>query len=118
MATLRKKQKYGRDNIDTSHTFFVSLDSPSHVGPVAVVDKVSADYRRAMPHKHSMRPPTPPLDSFFFDDFKLDGEGFNDVFEGLQTQPVTIDFAKDSVIEHRKVYALSVNKVLFLQFNV
>lgn len=98
MATSQKKWKYGCDNIDTLHTFLVSLDSPSHVGPVAVVNKVSANYRHAMPHKHSMRPPTPPLDSFFFDDFKLDSEGFNDIFEGLQTQPVTIDFAKDLVI--------------------
>jgi hypothetical protein len=51
-----------------------------------------------------------PLILFFFDNFKLNGEGFNDIFKGPQTQPVTIDFAKDLVIEHRKVYASSVSK--------
>jgi hypothetical protein len=121
MSTFRKKRKYGRDTGDTSHTFFVSLNTDSSFfgGPVAVVDKVSADYRRAMSQKHNIRPPTPPLESFFLDNFKLDDEGFYDDISGdLQTQPITIDFSKDAGIEHGKVCPSMVSRVPLLQFKV
>lgn len=115
MAPSRKRK---RDLNDKSHTFLVSLEPPqfSSVGPVAVIDKVSADYRRALPQKHTVRLPTPPLPPFF-DDF-----AFGDDEAGIGKATLgelciqTTDFAADAIKDHRKVHASSVSQVAFFEF--
>jgi hypothetical protein len=97
---------------DKSHTFLVPAElaqSSSLVEPLAVIDKVSADYRRTLPQKYSVREPTPPLQSFF-DDLALYDNGLgNEDIEDLSTMPTDIDHSKDSLAERRKLHAPSVS---------
>jgi hypothetical protein len=112
MATSRKRK---RNPKDTSRTFLVPQDvvHSFSVGPVAIVDKVSADYRRTLPQTHNIRPPTPPLD-FFFDDPQLGGEeGSYEILLDSSARPVTVDFTNDSITEHRKRYVSSVSQLTF-----
>jgi hypothetical protein len=111
----RKKQRL----IDTSHTFLV----PSHVvqssalssvNPVAVVDKISADYRRTLPQEHNMRRPTPPPESFF-EDFSWVDDQDSTVEPGTSMQSV-MDYTLDPIAERRKAYASSVSEVTLFQF--
>ena len=116
MAPHQKKQRLQ----DKSHTFLVPSDvvhsSSSSVKPIAVVDKVSADYRRTLPQEHRMRPPTPPLQSFFdsfhgFDDEEGDVGPSTSTQPGTSTQPVITNFLMDPIVERRKHYTNSVSKV-------
>jgi hypothetical protein len=112
MATSRKRK---RDLKDTSHTFLVPPDlaqSSSSAGPLAVVDKVSSDYRRTLPQTHRIRQPTPPLQPFF-DDFEFDNDGLGDDSKDLGTTPIAIDHTKDSITERRKLNARTVSSVAF-----
>jgi hypothetical protein len=108
MASSRKRK---RNVKDPSHTFFIpSLDSAylSSAGSLAVVERVSSDYRRTLPQTHNIRLPTPPPQAVFFDDFKLyEEEGSYDNVES--THPVIFEVTKDSIVERRKLYASSVS---------
>lgn len=113
MATSRKRKCNVKD---LSHTFLIPLDSthPPSVGPLAIVDKVSSDYCRTLPHTHAIQLPTPPPPQFFFDDFKLndefkldEGEGNYDTLEC--TWPVILEVTKDSVVERKKLFPSSVS---------
>jgi hypothetical protein len=107
-ASSRKRKRRGNDS---SHTFLIPpLDSPhfSSAGSLAVVEKVSSDYRRTLPQTHNIRLPTPPPQLFSFDDFKLDeDEGSYDTVESKQ--PVIFEVTKDSAVERRKLYTSSVS---------
>ena len=107
---------------DTSHTFLIPshvahLPHPSSsVNPVAVVDKVSADYRRTFPQKHSMRLPTPPPQSFFYDFSSRIDDEYSIIEPDTSTQPVIMDLATDPIAERRKHCTSSVSNVTLFQF--
>lgn len=113
MAPSRKRK---RDSKDKSHTFMVSLDaaqSSSSVGPLAVIDKISSDYRRTLPQKHRIQLPSPPPQPFF-DDFALAEDEFDkDTVRDLGIQRTGTDFAADAIVERRKVHASSVSELAF-----
>lgn len=76
-----------------------------------MADKVSLDYHHTLPQVHMVQQLTPPTKSFF-DDFNLNDEGNYDFLGDLTTQPVIINFSKDSIIDCKKPYVSSVSKVL------
>lgn len=116
MPVSRKKRKGNFK--DTSHTFLVTLDHVAHPSsssmgpsPVAVVNRVSADYHHTLSQTHKIRPPTPPPETFFDDLF-----GEEESIMGLPSmQPVHTDFTMDPIVEYRKHCTSSVS--LMLIFN-
>lgn len=115
MPASRKKRKGNFK--DTSRTFLVTLDHVAHPpsssmgpSPVAVVDRVSADYRRTLPQTHKIRPPTPPPEPFF-DDSDLFGEE-ESIMGPPSMQPVHTDFTMDPIVERRKHCTSSVSRML------
>jgi hypothetical protein len=115
MAPHTKKRRLK----DTSHTFIISSDAanlpshPSSDNPIAVIDRVSADYRRTLPQEHKMRLPMPPPLTLFDDFSMLDGEE-STIAPDTSTLPVTMGFLMDPMTE-RKKHCSSVSKVAPVQ---